>query len=181
MPDRRGRLVALTATLLLVLGAALLLARPFGDSDSATTDGGRRPVVGEQVGDFAAPDVDGRAVSLSALRGRPVWLTFGATWCAPCRVEAPDLQAAYTDGRGAGLALVAVYQGESATTVRDFATTLGLDYTHVPDPGARVTTAYRVVGLPTHVFVDRQGAVRAIDAGVLAPELIKARIAEIGG
>ncbi|HRW19061.1 MAG TPA: redoxin domain-containing protein [Dermatophilaceae bacterium] len=185
-PGPTARLAIVAVTVLLAVGAAVLGTRPpaaeaGGTPTRSAAQEGRPPTVGEPLADFTAGDADGRPVSLAALRGRPVWLTFGASWCAPCRVEAPDLQAAHLAHQGRGLAVVAVYQGESAATVRDFTTTMGLGYLQVPDPDARLTAAYRVVGIPTHVFVDRAGIVRAVDVGVLSPEVVAARVATIGG
>lgn len=215
--SRLGRLLVVVLTAAAVVGGVWWNGQRGGTDPAApasapvTVGGapgaatGSAPVVGQPLADFSAVDISGRTISLSALRGRPVWLSFGATWCGPCRVEAPDMQAAYEASRsrpgigpGAGttagpqtgstpgpstdrpgLEIVAVYLGEDAATVRDATQRLGLSYVHVPDPANRVAAGYRVLGIPTHVFVDRSGMVRAVVVGVLGAEQIQARIAEI--
>ena len=52
------------------------------------------PEVGSPAQDFTLTTVDGRTVSLEELRGKAVWIVFGASWCAACQAEAPDIEAA---------------------------------------------------------------------------------------
>jgi peroxiredoxin len=126
-----------------------------------------------------AATIDGRQVSLSQYRGQAVWLTFGATWCAPCRAEAPDIQAAYEKAKADGVVVIAVYLSEDAAEVRDYTGRLGLNYVHVPDPDTRVASAYRVLGIPTHYFIDRSGILHSIKVGVLTHARMDAALAEI--
>ena len=84
--------------------------------DLTGTATGAAPVVGKLAPDFTATDIDGKPVVLSALAGRPVWVTFGASWCQPCRAENPDLVAAYERHRANGLVVVQIYMSESAST-----------------------------------------------------------------
>lgn len=146
--SRAGTLGVLAVTTVLVLLGAYLVQRPAGEPtapgdargavQSVEVAGGSRgpaPSVGQPAPDFTAPAVDGSSLTLSALRGRPVWLTFGASWCAGCRVEAPDIQDAAERSRGHGTAVVSVYLSESPSDVRAYADRLRLSFTHVPDPG----------------------------------------------
>jgi thiol-disulfide isomerase/thioredoxin len=55
---------------------------------------GDAPTVGKAAPDFLTMTTDGKPLRLSDLKGKPVWLTFGASWCQPCRAENPDIQAA---------------------------------------------------------------------------------------
>ena len=106
------------------------------------------------------------------MRGRPVWVTFGATWCAPCRVEAPDIQAAHAAGQQ-GVQVVAVYLGEDAAAVNRFAQDLGLTYAHVPDPDRALAAAWGVNGIPVHWFIDSAGTVSATRVGIVGPDQIE--------
>lgn len=191
--SRYGTLIVLAITAALVCVGAYLV-RPGGASGpeaAATTGGGVQavelsgsrsgpaPEVGAPAPAFTATAADGRSVSLADYRGRPVWLTFGASWCSACRVEAPDIQAAYEARKAGGLAVVAVYLSEDAMDVTQFSDRLGLTYVHIPDPQTALASAYRVMGIPAHVFIDRQGVVRSIQVGILTPERIEASIAQI--
>jgi hypothetical protein len=58
---------------------------------------------------------------------------------------------------------------------------LGLSYVHVADPDTRVASAYRVLGIPAHYFIDRSGVLHAIKMGVLTHAQMDAALAEISG
>lgn len=199
--ERRGRLGVLAVILVLVLAGAYLVVGggfPGGGSapgDVAAGDGaaggpaagdgtlvdvagtGTAPEVGAVAPDFTAVTLDGEEVTLSQYRGRPVWLTFGATWCASCRVEAPDIQAAYEEADDA--VVLAVYLSEDADDVRTYAERLTLTFTHVPDPDERVSAMYHVLGVPMHYFIDRDGVVQALRFGVLSREQMDTELAAI--
>ncbi|HYM84159.1 MAG TPA: TlpA disulfide reductase family protein, partial [Candidatus Dormibacteraeota bacterium] len=87
------------------------------------------PQAGQVPPDFTATTIDGKTVSLSALKGQPVWLTFGASWCGDCRAEAPDLEATYTKLQSKGLVVVAVSIQEDATAVQEYAKRIGFTFT----------------------------------------------------
>lgn len=137
---------------------------------------GEPPVVGRPAPDFAAATADGTPIRLSELRGKPVWLTFGASWCQPCRAENPDIEATYEKYRAQGLVVVQVYITEDARTVTDYATRVGLTYTKVPDPAERIAGQYRILGIPSHFFIGRDGVLRVLRIGSLTPELIETNV-----
>ena len=185
---RSGRFVApIVIGLTAVLDVAALLdanhpASRAADRTTVGTDsgtGGGRLRVGAPVPDFTAPLVGGGDISLSALRGKPVWLTFGASWCAECRTEAPDVQAAYLRYKAAGLVVLGVYVDEDENAVTGYADRVGTTYPQVADPTHRIADAYRVVGVPTHFFIDRAGVLHAFRDGALSPDLMDAALTEI--
>lgn len=175
--------VALVVCLVLavVVGGGWWVTRPAGAMATGEGVTPGAPKVGDPAPDFTALDVDGRSVRLSELRGRPVWVTFGASWCAPCRVEAPDIQAAHAAAGDTGVQVVAVYLSEDAATVERFASTLGLTYTHLPDPEQSLADAWGVRGIPVHYFVDASGTLRSIQVGIVGPDRIKTVLAELSG
>ncbi|GAB2961460.1 hypothetical protein GCM10027280_57800 [Micromonospora polyrhachis] len=183
--SRVGTLAVLAVTTVLVMGAAYLVDRPDPDADGVTAveltgaASGPPPAVGKPAQDFTATTVDGQPVSLSEHKGKPIWLTFGASWCAPCRAEAPDIQAAYDQAKANGVVVIAVYLSEDAKDVRDYAIRLGLDFLHVADPETRIASAYRVMGIPTHYFINRAGELHSIKVGVLNRARMDAALAEI--
>ena len=88
---------------------AFVIDQPAAGSEPATVlgdTGGSPPQAGQVPPDIQATTVDGRSVKLSDFVGRPVWLTFGATWCGDCRSEAPDLQATYAKYESQGLVVL---------------------------------------------------------------------------
>lgn len=182
---RRRTMLAIAAVSALVLGGGWWITQPAQEGGAATASvnvpgAAAAPRVGDVAPDFTATTTDGRTLTLSSLRGRPVWLTFGASWCAPCRVEAPDIQAAHAASGERGVQVVAVYLGEDAAAVKSFASTLGLTYTHVPDPEQKLAAAWGVRGIPVHWFIGADGTVTATQAGIVGPERIRALTGGLG-
>ena len=109
---------------------------------------GQAPTVGQPAPDFQATTVDGRTVRLSEFKGKPVWLTFGASWCQPCRAENPDVQAAYDRAKASGLEVLAVFMSEDTAAVKDYADRVGLTYDKVADPDTALASAVPDPGDP---------------------------------
>jgi peroxiredoxin len=170
--------IALT-TVLVAGGVYLAQGRERGGGGAAgassgvsrveITGGGTGPVpeVGEPAPGFAQVDTEGREVALDDLRGKPVWLVFGATWCGNCRAEMPDVAAVAAQLTDRAQ-VVAVYVGESADTVADYAERLGLDFPQIADAQTEIGGNYRVMGIPMHFFLDADGVITSIDVGPLS-------------
>lgn len=187
--SRLGTLVVLAVTAALVLVGAWFAAGDAGGVRGAIADSsgqvssvdveldGRAapPAVGEVATNFTARTLDGTPVELSELRGRPVWLLFGATWCAACRSEQPDVQAA-AEQYGDDVVVLSVYLGESAPAVLDYSQRLGITYPEVPDPTSDISASYGVMGVPSHYFIDAEGVVRDTQIGALHPEEIEEQL-----
>lgn len=180
---RLGTWLVVTLVVALVMGGAWLATRKpaAGASTPVQVSGAATPPsVGRAAPDFTATTLDGKQIGVAQLRGRPVWLTFGATWCAPCRAEAPDLQAAYAAHRGSGLEVVSVYTAQEGPAVREYAELLGLTYVHVPDPQSRAAASYGVNGIPVHFFIGADGVLRQRIEGALSRAQMDAALAGIG-
>lgn len=118
--------------------------------------------------DFELSDVTtGQPLRLSALRGQPVWINFWATWCPPCKEELPRMKAQYDKYRGNGLQIVGIDMQEDPSDVRAYAQANGFDWAFVVDQDGSVTNRYFTSGIPTHVFVDAAGVIRAVHVGDL--------------
>jgi thiol-disulfide isomerase/thioredoxin len=183
--SRLGTALVLVVTAVLVMGGAYLVDRPKASAGGVTpitlkTKGlGPAPETGKAAQDFVAVTVTGQPVSLSGLKGHPVWLTFGASWCATCQAEAPDIEAAYQEHRADGLVLVEVFINEDAGTVRDYVDRVGLTGLAVADPESRLASAYRVLGIPVHFFIDRTGVLRVLRTGGMTPSRMDAALDQI--
>lgn len=191
--SRLGTALVLAVTTALVLVGAYLVQGSGADQTTAeggmpngataveltAAQSGPPPEIGGPAGDFTAVTTTGESISLSALRGKPVWITFGASWCTSCRVEAPDIEAAYQANKAAGLEVVGVYLSETDSEVTAFAQRAGLTYPGVADPDTAIASSYRVMGIPAHYFVDRDGNIQAMHVGVLNEQQIKDSLALI--
>jgi peroxiredoxin len=124
--------------------------------------------VGKYAPDFVLQNVHtGGRESLSGYRGRPVVIMFWATWCGYCKDEMPSLQKVYDAYQGAGLVVLAVDVGESASLARSYRDAHNLTFSVLNDSGEDVARSYRVTGYPTNFFVDSTGRVFAVDVGML--------------
>jgi len=123
--------------------------------------------VGQPAPDFTLSTVDGKQVSLSQFKGKPVIINFWATWCPPCRLEMPALEEISRQAADQGFVLLAVDQEEDAATVSSFLTQNHYDYLSVLDLDGSVSTMYQVSGIPTSIFVDAKGIVRDMHTGTM--------------
>jgi cytochrome c biogenesis protein CcmG, thiol:disulfide interchange protein DsbE len=183
--SRLGTLAVLGVTAVVVMGAAYLVDRPSPSAAgvrAVTLTGpsrGAPPRIGALAQDFSATTTDGDVVSLSDYRGHPVWLTFGASWCAACQAEAPDIESAYLAFKSKGVVVLSISISEDSPAVRDYAGRVGLTYPKVADPDTRIASAYRVLGIPAHFFIDSSGVLREIKTGSLSPAKMKTAIKAI--
>lgn len=111
--------------------------------------------------------VDGARVDLQevAPRKKAVLVTFWATWCGPCRVEMPALEALYAKKRAAGLEILAVNEDRDREKVAAYLKDRALSFPLLIDPDGKVAEAYGVEGLPTTVLIDRKGQVVRVESG----------------
>ncbi|MCL2455624.1 MAG: TlpA family protein disulfide reductase [Micrococcales bacterium] len=182
-PDVRVKEVVVIAVTTLVIVAGVFVVNALRDDGARASPSGSAvpgvsqvevtgspvgapPKVGAVAPDFTTFSTQGEVVILSEMRGTPVWLVFGATWCPNCRAEAPEVQAVQ-ERYGDQVRIVGVYVGESLTTVDAYAERVGLTYVQVADRYTDIASAYRVMGLPTHVFVNPDGTVADITVGTV--------------
>jgi cytochrome c biogenesis protein CcmG, thiol:disulfide interchange protein DsbE len=137
---------------------------------------------GLRAPDFSLERLDGGQVTLSELRGRAVVVNLWASWCLPCRAEMPALEAAYQRYRGQGVEFVAVNatSQDREADARALVSELGLTFPVGWDRSGAVAEAYRLRGLPSTFFIDRNGMVReVVVGGPMNPALIQSRIEEL--
>lgn len=137
------------------------------------------PEAGSVAPDFELPDVNGEMVRLSDYRGRPVILNFWATWCAPCRLEMPELERAQAEFGADGPAVLTLNQEESAEQVGAFFTEVGLTLPALLDSDGDVGTAYGAFFLPTTVIVGPDGVVAAVHRGLIDRDELDGYLADL--
>lgn len=155
-PSRRIRLLQIGRELLIFAALAVLAIGVAGQL--------RGPDLPPRAPDFALPDLDGRVVRLADFAGRPVVLNFWATWCMPCRVEAPSFVAFARANPHIPVLGVAV--DGTVEAVAKTAAEWGLDYPIVRADRATLA-AYGVDVYPTTVVIDAEGRVADTHAGLM--------------
>ena len=140
------------------------------------------PFVGKQAPDFTLPRLDGTEVSLSQFYGQPVVINFWASWCLPCREEMPELVRAYESHKAEDLMILGLNltYSDSLPDVQAFATEFNITFPVLLDEDGTVSQKlYPVLGLPTSVFINRDGIIARVQIGKMTGPQIDQYIAEI--
>lgn len=142
---------------LVVALLALLVWKLVNDEGSAIPSALAR---GEQplAPDFTLPRLDTEGtLSLSDLRGKGVVINFWASWCVPCKEEAPVLEAAWLEHRDEGLVMLGVDFNDLRSDALAFMEEVGVTYPVVYDRDGSLVAKFGATGVPETFFVDRQG------------------------
>ncbi|HEY5350180.1 MAG TPA: TlpA disulfide reductase family protein [Candidatus Lustribacter sp.] len=138
------------------------------------------PRPGDVAPPFSLSTADGKTISNAALRGKPTYLNFFATWCGPCRVETPSIVALSKKYAARGLHVVGVDVGENAGKAQGFAHDFDVPYVLAIDPEGTTRATYGGgLYFPLHVFIDAKGIVRMYHPGEMSARDIEAAIGRI--
>lgn len=172
MTARRGKLVAQGVAIGLVALLFVLLVWAL-----ATEEGGdlaRRANAGErpEAPNFTLERLDtGGELTLASLRGKAVVLNMWASYCAPCKEEAPFLEQVWNDNRARGLVVVGLDAQDFRKDARRFANRYGLTFPLVYDGPGETLPDYGIKGFPETFVIDREGrVVQAFVGGILSDE-----------
>jgi cytochrome c biogenesis protein CcmG, thiol:disulfide interchange protein DsbE len=133
-------------------------------------DEGQKP----QAPVFELEQLDGaKTVSLADYRGKAVVLNFWASWCAPCKDEAPELESVWQRWRDKDVVIVGVDLQDFGTDAQRFVDRYDLSYPVLRDTQNWTWGRYGLSGLPETYFVDRQGRLvgEHVEGPVSAEEL----------
>jgi cytochrome c biogenesis protein CcmG/thiol:disulfide interchange protein DsbE len=134
----------------------------------------RSPAVPAPAAPFTLTGFDGRSVTLEALRGKVVVVTFWASWCQPaCYDGAPVLERAWRMYRDRGVVVVGVDMQDTMDAARAFIRHFQLTFPNAPDHGGKLAVEYGVSAVPETFFVDRAGTIRSKHVGAVTDETIR--------
>jgi len=120
--------------------------------------------LGSRAPDFTAVTLDSvpREKRLAEYRGQVVMINVWATWCLPCRVEMPSIEALHRDyaPRGFKVLAVSVDDPGHAATIRAFVEQYKLTFEILHDPGKKIVEQYDILGYPETFIIGRDGVIR---------------------
>jgi cytochrome c biogenesis protein CcmG, thiol:disulfide interchange protein DsbE len=135
------------------------------------------PQAGKPAPGFSLPSPDGKTITLDALRGKPVYINFYASWCGPCNLEAPSIGKLRTQYAKRGLQVVGIDELDDTNAGIAFVRKYGNPYTLVAlDGDGKFGKVYGAIAMPVHVFIDRRGIVTTYRLGEMSPAEIEAAI-----
>lgn len=141
-------------------------------------------VTAAQVDSGAAPEFtltsfSGETITLSELRGQVVVLNFWASWCPPCREEAPYLEQTWRKYREQGVIFVGVNYADTDSEALAYLDEFDITYFNGVDLGTRISQDYNMQGVPETYFIDKQGQIHSVYIGPLYPPTLDQKIDQL--
>jgi thiol-disulfide isomerase/thioredoxin len=128
--------------------------------------------VGEPAPPLTVAQVGGGSISLTGLKGKPVWVNFMQTTCAPCIDEFPLMNGFFARYADKGLVVVAIDIREDEGAVGAFAQRLSATFPMGLDSNGEAQKAWGAYGLPVHFWIDKDGIVRDGALGGIGPDVM---------
>ena len=135
--------------------------------------------VGKPAPEFIMSTFDGGEFVLEEHLGQPIVINFWASWCIPCRDEAPGLERTWRAYRDRGVTFVGVDIQDSERDALAYIREYDNTYPNFPDTNGRVSIDYGVVGIPVTYFVDKDGIIARRFVGALSERKLVTWIEEL--
>jgi cytochrome c biogenesis protein CcmG/thiol:disulfide interchange protein DsbE len=158
--------------LVLLLGWSLLNKEPITGLSGIT-------MVNRPAPDFTITTFEGTKMSLVDLKGKPVVINFWASWCPPCRVEAPLLEQTWRVYKNRGVVFIGVDIQDKLEDALAYIREFDVTYPNGPDPTGEISINYGVSGLPVTFFVSRTGEIVRRWVGAIERSVLISSIEEI--
>ena len=139
-----------------------------------------QPLPHTAVPDFVLQDLDGEEVAWNSFKGKPVLVSFWATWCAPCRAEMPKVEEARRLFGKKGLVVLAINFGETPEVARKFITENGYAFHVLLDRDKALAGKFSVTSIPALLLIDRDGDLTARFDGFSSALDLKEELKKIG-
>jgi cytochrome c biogenesis protein CcmG/thiol:disulfide interchange protein DsbE len=143
----------------LLLGLALTLAQAAGLNEKAPA--------------FTLFDLRHQKHSLAEYKGKVVFINFWASWCAPCKIELPNLERLAAGYKGKPVQIIAINVDRERPEAQKLIHRMGLGNASMPifwDTEGKIVAAYNIDGMPASFILDARGIIRFTHVGFHAQD-----------
>jgi cytochrome c biogenesis protein CcmG, thiol:disulfide interchange protein DsbE len=177
--SKTARVVAGMAIVISLLIIVYILALRVASSSSSPSSAPLASSQGKLAPDFTLTLFNGEEKSLAALRGSVVVVNIWASWCGPCRIEAPTLETVWQSYKDRGVAFVGVAVSDTEEDAKSFIKKFKLTYPNGLDADAAIARAYRVSAVPETVVISRDGRVAKLFVGPVDQAKLEALLEQL--
>jgi len=175
----RRRIIIFVTVSLLNVGLLALLASQVLTPASQATNTATSPLLGHPAPDFTLPMLSPHPVPLfhlASLKGKPIMLNFWASWCDPCKQEAPLLENTWQRTQSQGIVFLGIDYSDTQNNGLSFLQQYGITYPNVTDTNGSVAINYGLTGVPETFFIDRHGKVVQKVIGELTEQTLQSNL-----
>lgn len=175
----RRRIIIFVTVSLLNIGLLALLASQILTPANQASNAATSPLLGHPAPDFTLPMLSPHSVPplhLASLKGKPIMLNFWASWCDPCKQEAPLLENTWQRTQSLGVVFIGSDFSDTQSNGLDFLHQYGITYPNVTDTNGAVSINYGITGVPETFFIDRHGVIVQKVIGELTEQTLQSNL-----
>lgn len=165
----------LTSLLLILFFILLFLVALFGNRATHK----KSPLIGKKAPDLDVQLFDGTSIKLSDFRDKIVLLNFWASWCLPCKQEAPEIDSSWIKYKNTDVVFLGINILDEESNARRYLSEYKPDYLNGIDKNGSIALDYGVAGVPETYFIDTNGIIKEKYTGPLSEKIIDAFINKI--
>ena len=181
--NKRGWILLGTAVPVAALIALLAWASVKSGSNpgglAVNNEFGQVSIDAEAARDFSLELMDGQTLTLSELRGKVIMLDFWASWCPPCRQEAPALAQVYREFQGQPVEFIGIDIWDRPSDAREYVDLFDVPYPNNIDSQGIVAIDYGVKGIPEKIFIDPNGVISKKFVGPINADTLRATLNDL--
>jgi|GEM_PF-4207016 peroxiredoxin len=173
----KTRVVYLIGFILVVVLAAcagiLLGKRPIVTPKTLVI-GNQGLTIGQKAPDFELPSLtSSSSITLKTAKGKPIILTFFASWCTPCKTDIPTIESFYRQNQNQ-ISVIGIDTGDTKSAALNFVKSYDLTFPIGYDPTQELANVlYLIPGMPTTYFISDSHQVLGIQIGIVRPSLLQ--------